>query len=66
MCQVDIMTCHMCCVAGGCDCGHISAKTESLRSAQKVEELYSNALNAMRRYSEQDTSDGGIDDEDIF
>ena len=44
----------------------ISAKTESLRSAQKVEELYSNALNAMRRYSGQDTSNGGIDDEDIF
>lgn len=29
----------------------LRAKTETLQSAQRVEELYSNALNAMRRYS---------------
>lgn len=29
----------------------ISAKTESIQSAKKVEELYANAINAMKRYS---------------
>lgn len=29
----------------------IKAKTESIQSAQRVEELYTNALNAMRHYS---------------
>lgn len=29
----------------------ISAKTESIQSAKRVEELYVNALNAMRKYS---------------
>ena len=29
----------------------ITAKTEAMRSAKRVEELYSNALDAMRRYS---------------
>lgn len=29
----------------------ISAKTQSLQSSQKIEELYTNALNAMRNYS---------------
>lgn len=29
----------------------IEAKTQTLQSAQRVEELYSNALNAMRKYS---------------
>ena len=29
----------------------IKAKTESIQSAQRVEELYTNALNAMRNYS---------------
>lgn len=33
----------------------ISAKTQSLQSSQKIEELYINALNAMRNYS----GDGG-------
>lgn len=28
----------------------ITAKTESIRSAAKVEELYENAINALRRY----------------
>jgi hypothetical protein len=36
----------------------IEAKTQSLHSAQKVEELYLNALNAMKSYSGQ----GGEDD----
>ena len=36
----------------------IEAKTQSLRSAQRIEELYSNALDAMRNYSGQ----GGSDD----
>lgn len=37
----------------------IQAKTESLQSAKRIEELYSNALNAMRIYGGQ----GGEDDE---
>lgn len=36
----------------------IEAKTESLQSAKRIEELYTNALNAMRNYSGQ----GGGDD----
>ena len=40
----------------------LRAKTENLKSAKKVEELYSEALNAMRRYSGQ----GAKDDEDIL
>ncbi|MDR1753378.1 MAG: hypothetical protein LBR74_00525 [Eubacterium sp.] len=36
----------------------IEAKTQSLQSAQKIEELYINALDAMRNYSGQ----GGSDD----
>lgn len=36
----------------------IEAKTQSLKSAQRIEELYANALNAMRNYSGQ----GGSDD----
>ena len=35
----------------------ISAKTEEMRPAKRVEELYTNALNAMRRYSGQSESD---------
>lgn len=35
----------------------ITAKTESLQSAKRVEELYTNALNAMRRYSGQGEED---------
>ncbi len=35
----------------------IAAKTESLQSAKRIEELYENALNAMRDYSGQ----GGAD-----
>lgn len=32
----------------------IKAKTEALKSEKRVEELYSEALNAMRRYAGQD------------
>lgn len=32
----------------------LRAKTEAIKSAQRVEELYVNALNAMRRYSGQE------------
>lgn len=39
----------------------ITAKTEALQSAKRVEELYANALNAMRNYSGQGTS-GNQDD----
>ena len=35
----------------------IEAKTEALQSAKRIEELYSNALVAMRRYSGQDEED---------
>ena len=35
----------------------IEAKTQSLRSAQRIEELYANALSAMRKYSGQGDSD---------
>lgn len=35
----------------------ISAKTEALQSAKRVEELYANALDAMRRYNGQGDSD---------
>lgn len=36
----------------------LRAKTEALQSAQRVEELYVNAMNAMRRYS----GEGDLDD----
>jgi len=35
----------------------IEAKTQSLQSAQRIEELYANALDAMRNYSGQGISD---------
>lgn len=35
----------------------LRAKTEALQSAQRVEELYTNALNAMRRYSGEEEFD---------
>lgn len=34
----------------------IEAKTQALKSAQRIEELYSNALDAMRNYSGQNES----------
>lgn len=38
----------------------ISAKTESLQSAKRIEELYTDAISAMRRYS----GHGGPDDDE--
>lgn len=35
----------------------LRAKTESIQSAKRVEELYTNALNAMKNYSGQGDSD---------
>lgn len=35
----------------------LEAKTQSLQSAQKIEELYLNALNAMKNYSGQNDGD---------
>ena len=37
----------------------ISAKTDAIQSAKRVEELYADAISAMRRYS----GNGGSDDE---
>lgn len=39
----------------------LKAKTEALQSSKRVEELYSEAIKAMRRYSGQ-----GSDDEDEY
>ena len=36
----------------------VKAKTESLQAAKRVEELYANALKAMRSYSGQGDDDG--------
>lgn len=41
----------------------ISAKTEALQSAKKMEEMYAEALNAMRRYSGQEPKGGDEDEE---
>jgi len=41
----------------------LEAKTQALQSAQHVEELYTNALNAMRNYSGQGTDDDDEEDE---
>lgn len=35
----------------------LRARTEALQSAKRVEELYTEAINAMKRYSGQDDSD---------
>ena len=44
----------------------MAAKTESIQSAKRVEELYTNALNAMRRYSGQGEQDEQEEQEDIY
>lgn len=44
----------------------LRAKTEALQSAKRVEELYSDALEAMRRYSGQAIVDDYEYTEDIF
>lgn len=41
----------------------ITAKTENLQSAKRVEELYMNALNAMKNYSGQTTPSEDEDDD---
>lgn len=35
----------------------IKARTEALQSSKRIEELYANAINAMRKYNGQDDSD---------
>lgn len=40
----------------------IEAKTDALKSEKRVEELYSEALNAMRRYSGQEVSNDDNED----
>ena len=44
----------------------MAAKTESIQSAKRVEELYTNALNAMRRYSGQGEQGEQDEQEDIY
>ena len=41
----------------------VKAQTENLQAAKRVEELYTNALNAMRHYSGQDI-DHDVEDDD--
>lgn len=41
----------------------ISAKTEALKSAKRIEELYSEAIKAMRSYNGQDNNDEDDNDE---
>ena len=40
----------------------ISAKTENLKQAQRIEELYTHAISAMRKYSGQGDSDDDYQD----
>lgn len=42
----------------------LKAKTESLQSAKRVEEMYAEALNAMRTYSGMNVDIGDDDDDD--
>lgn len=43
----------------------IEAKTENLQSSKRIEELYMNAINAMKNYSGQsDSSDDNEEDDD--
>lgn len=44
----------------------ISAKTESIKSQKRIEELYLNAINAMRSYSGHNDVDGDENDEDEY
>ena len=41
----------------------MKAQTENLQAAKRIEELYTNALNAMKHYSGQDTDQDVEDDE---
>ena len=42
----------------------ITAKTEQIQSQKRIEELYSDALNAMRRYSGSAATEQDYDDDD--
>lgn len=44
----------------------MTAKTEALQSAKKIEELYTEAIEAMKRYSGSAPSNEEFYDEDIF
>ena len=44
----------------------IEAKTENLQSAKRIEELYTNAINAMKNYSGQNDSDDEEDEDDDY
>ncbi len=44
----------------------ITAKTEALQSTKKIEELYANAITAMRRYSGQNKVEDDIDESDNY
>lgn len=44
----------------------IEAKTENLQSAKRIEELYTNAINAMKNYSGQNNSSEEDEDYDEY
>lgn len=44
----------------------ITAKTEALHSAKRIEELYTNAIKAMRSYGGHDDSDGDDDIDGMY
>lgn len=44
----------------------ITAKTEAIKSQKRIEELYANAINAMRSYSGHNNVSGDDDDEDGY
>jgi hypothetical protein len=44
----------------------IEAKTENLQSAKRIEELYTNAINAMKNYSGQTNNDNEEDEDDDY
>lgn len=44
----------------------IEAKTENLQSAKRIEELYTNAINAMKNYSGQNNSSEEDEDYDDY
>lgn len=44
----------------------IKAKTEALKSEKRVEELYQEALDAMRRYAGQEINEREEDEEDYY
>ncbi len=44
----------------------IEAKTENLQSAKRIEELYTKAIDAMKNYSGQNTSNDDEDEDDEY